>query len=100
MGYPCHALDSDEEFVDEDVARMQDSSRISEQEQRRWEKRDKLTSVLKAKALYSIHLAGTTRKETNRWYGRKLRQVVHQYMDKIRKKTIGGDIRIRHVLAG
>jgi len=92
--------DSDEEFVDEDIARMQDSSRISKQEQRRWEKRDKLTSVLKAKTLYSIHLAGTTREESNRWYGRKLQQGILQYMDKIRKRVIGGDIRIRHVLAG
>jgi hypothetical protein len=82
--------DSDEELVDEDIARMQDLSRISKREQRRWEKRDKLTSVLKAKVLYSIHLAGNTREESNRWYGKKLRQVVLQYMDKIRKKVMGG----------
>ena len=82
--------DSDEEFVDEDVARMQDSSRISKQEQRRWEKRDKLTSILKAKTLYSIYLAGTTREKSNRWYGRKQWQVILQYMDKIQKRVIGG----------
>jgi len=71
--------DSDEEFVDEDVARMQDSIRISKQEQRRWEKRDKLTSVLKAKALFSIHLAGTTREESSRWYGRSYFDIWTKY---------------------
>ena len=68
------------------------------QEQRRWEKRDKLTSVLKAKTLHSIHLP--TREEGSRWYGTKLRQTIIQYIDRIRKKVIRGDIKIRHVLAG
>jgi hypothetical protein len=92
--------EGEEEWMDEDVEKMRAGGRVSKRDQRRWAKWGTLTSVSKAKTLFSIHLAGTTKKEQTRWHGKKLRETVLCYMEMVRKKVIRGDLEIRHVLAG
>jgi len=89
-----------EEWVDEDVERMGVGVCVRKRDLRRWSKWDTLTSVSKAKALFSIHLAGTSKEEKKQWHGKKLRETIRYYMERVRKKVIRGDVKIRHVLAG
>jgi Orsellinic acid/F9775 biosynthesis cluster protein D len=92
----------EEDWVDDDVERVRSgvSVRVSKRDQQRWEKWGTLTSVSRAKALFSIHVAGTTQEAQKQWHGKKLRETIICYMEKVNKKVIRGDLEIRHVLAG
>jgi hypothetical protein len=93
-------VSEDEELIGEDIEIMQAGCRISKREQKRWAKWGTVTSVLKAKDLFSIHIAGTSKEDRELWHGDKLRKTVFCFMAKVKVKVINSDIKIRHVLAG
>ena len=93
-------VDDDGCLLDEEFVETRRRSQIGKRARRRWEKWDTSTSIHKSEILVSVVTPISTKEQRMRWYGTKLRDAIHYWMEHVAKNVQKSGLRIRQVLGG